>query len=84
MLWALVLVSLTAFAALAFTTGEFEIVGGRKSDATTNRAIGWVLVGGIVLTAMFGSTIGSIVGFGTLLLSLLLGLMLSSKSVTER
>ena len=80
---ALVLVGLTVLAALAFNKGEFGIIGGRKIDSATRRALGWILVGGVVLTVLFGRYLGSIVGLGTLLMVLLLGVMLSSKSVSD-
>lgn len=83
MMDALVLVGLTVMATLAFYKGEFAIIGGRKIDSATSRSLGWILAGGVVLTVLFGRQIGSIVGLGILLMVLLLGVMLSSKSVSD-
>ena len=79
MIGGMLLVLLTAFAVLAFTKGEFEIAGGRKVDAKTGGAIGYILVAGIVLTLGFGS----LFGFGALAVGILVGL-LNTESVTKR
>lgn len=77
---ALLLVFLTAFAVLALTKDEFKITSGRKVNSDASKAVGYVLVGGVIATLIFGS----LLGIAALVLAVFLGLLMSEPVVKQQ